>query len=320
MKRLFLLVLALIVSFLLTELLVSSVIGYPKYVTGSRKFFLDYAIGPYKTLTWRAPRYPSWSVEGGNVLLRYSNVGLPGPDIDLSNNAGYVAVLGNSYIEGMQVSPDESAVAYLNNSLQQKGSRLQAINLGSSAHDPYVLWYRLLFFEHFFKIDKVILVYERFSRMRSYFSRWDLDSINFPDSLQFQELQMSNRKKVFDAVRAESSFMNIMTTFKNKDTRSNNETTPSASKSASQNVDQQTFMTLKAALSAFHRRYGANFAFVSLMRDNPFKADLDSFCTAEGINYLQNDTLIVPENLINGEGHFNKKGHEQLGKLLSELQ
>lgn len=65
MKKPAICALAIFVGFLLSELVVGQIVGYPRYVTGRRDYIIHDSLGPYNKLSVLPPFYSTWSVEGG---------------------------------------------------------------------------------------------------------------------------------------------------------------------------------------------------------------------------------------------------------------
>lgn len=83
--------------------------------------------------------------------------------------------------------------------------------------------------------------------------------------------------------------------------------------------DDVAFNTLKKALMQYVNKYGDEFIFVSLMRDNLYDEELIRFCDDYGVRLYHNRNLMITHNLINGKGHFNSKRNESLGKYLAAI-
>lgn len=192
------------------------------------------------------------------------------------------------------------------------------INLGSSAHDPYILWYRTSFFENWFKPDKVILVYESFERLAYYYSRWnDQAKLLYEDFTNYDELAQGKLKSKLDIFRSKSSYINLMTALRTKDDQDKvNDEKQVIKESLS---PDSTHTQLLRALDAYKSKYGDAFYFVSLMRDNPYQNELKDYCRNKRINYSYNENIMIPSNLINGRGHLNIRGNHELGIFLGQL-
>ena len=318
MKRLFLLAIALAISLLISECVVLKIIGYPRNVSGIRKFKISENIGQYNVLVMWPPYYPTWSVEGGNKLSRLNNKGLPGPAISGRKGSKNIILLGNSFIEGLQYPGESIAAGVLQRELSQKDAMLQVINLGSSSHDPYVLWHRLQFYEKLYRPDKVILIFESFDRLRHDFSRWSGSEVDFSEGLNAVEQTASKASRWQRKIRSMSGYINLTATMliAEKDAPAPGNKTDTSEPALS---DDQILEFLQNTLLAFNNKYGADFMFVSLMRDSPFALETKSFCIDKGIAYYENLDMMTPMNQIDGEGHFNLLGNRLLGEYLHEV-
>ena len=65
-------------------------------------------------------------------------------------------MLGDSFLEAMQVPPDKMAVSVFAGLL--KNSNTVPLNLGSPNNDAYILWFRTNFYEKYYKPDYVCLM------------------------------------------------------------------------------------------------------------------------------------------------------------------
>ncbi len=318
MKRISFFVLALCIALILSEGMISKVIGYPRYVPGSRKFKIHDRLKDYNIITWRPPHYKVWSVEGGNQVIQLNNIGLYGADTNILPNSKNFFLLGNSFIEAGQYDGDMISAGVLQSILKKEIQDCNIINLGSSAHDPYVLWYRIKFFEKWYNPYKVILIYESFERLSYYYARWsDQVELSYDDIVDYNELFQGTVKSALDFIRSKSSYLNLMTAFKHKDIRKqDNDVGRDSAKLLS---PLSTYTQLLNGLDAFKARYGDDFYFVSLMRDNPYQTKLAAYCQEKRINYAFNGKIVITENLINGRGHLNVKGNREPGSFLGQI-
>jgi len=312
-KQLLLIILSSIISLIFAEWIVAGVIGYPRYTCGNRVYKIHDRLGGYNFITWRPPYYEKWNVEGGNKVVRYNNVGLYGVDIRKSASNKYIVLLGNSYIEGAQLSGERIAAGVLQQNLEKHNrTDYQVINLGSSAHDPYVLWYRLMFFKRYFSPSVVVLICESFDTLANYYSRWSDSELEYPDEVRPIQMQQNRLKNNIDNLRSLSACINLLYSLREK---SGNK--QKAGSEVTQNTDNiSTIRRLTKSLTAYNNAFGDRFLFVSLMKDNPLKDELASFCIANKIAYAVNDTIMYSRNLLHGAGHLNRKGNQILGDVL----
>ncbi|MDD3236216.1 MAG: hypothetical protein PHH43_07835 [Candidatus Cloacimonetes bacterium] len=317
MKHLLLVTASLIVAIVLTEFVVNVAIGYPKYMFGRRTYKLQRNLGQYAQLIWNPPYYGRWNVEGRNKTVRYNNLGLPGPNIVNQISSKHCLLLGDSYVEALQYSGDITAAGVFSSELKKNKSRYQVVNLGSSAHDPYILWFRLKFFEKYFSPDRIVLIYERFDTMKRYFGRWELP-LDFAIQNSFGvQIVLKNPNTIAHKLRSSSSALNLMATLKAKKSKNTNELSISDYSVTLEN--EAVYDMLVSCLKKYYEEYGDKFVFVSLMGDNPYKRELYEFCHDQGINYFTNYNVMNPSNLIDGTGHLNEKGNMLLGQYMFSL-
>jgi len=317
LKRIALIIAAIILAAIISEFVVVGLIGYPRLVFGTKVYALQPGLKPYTSLKWHAPHYALWSVEGGNKVIQYNNLGLSGPNIGRGDSTRYCMLLGNSYIEALQFEGSKTASGVLQSHLATKGSDMQVVNLGASAHDPYILWFRMKFFENYLKPTRVVLVYERFDTMTRYFSRWKTP-LDFSIQKHFgKQLHYSKVKQVSDKLRSYSAFVNLVVNLSSKKSEQRQE---QGDISQAAKVDHlRTYDMLTSCLLEYQKAYGDGFIFVSLMKDNPYKQELSDFCEANGIDYHSNYGIVEARNLIKGSGHLNEKGNRELGLYLADL-
>jgi len=251
-------------------------------------------------------------------VFRKNNLGFNGPDIKLSENNKYIILLGNSFIEANQYSGSQIAAAYIQREMGKVDSLYQVINLGASAHDPYVLWYRLLFFEEFYRPEKVVLVYESFETLKRYYARWISEPPQYQDEVTINEhipskLVMTQRK-----IRRLSAFLNLTVSLISKESKETND----ASEQGAEPLlftDEVAIEYLFVSLLKYSIKYKEKFVFVSLMRDNPFDQELIDLCKEWRIKFYSNKEIMLPVNKIGGVGHLNRIGNRRLGLYLAEV-
>ena len=146
MKKLIIILFAFILAFAMTEIIVSKIAGYPKK-KGQKKFIYAPHIYNNEVLKWKAPYTEYWTVEGNNKVYRYNNLGLPGKDVFINDSSKVVFMLGDSFLEAMQVPPEKMAVSEFGKLLE--GTEFKPLNLGAPNNDAYILWFRSNFFEKF---------------------------------------------------------------------------------------------------------------------------------------------------------------------------
>ncbi len=316
-KRLVLFSLCAISAVIISELIIAKVIGYPRFVLGTRVFALQPNLKPYTSLKWHAPYYKLWSVEGGNNVIAYNNLGFSGPTVAINDSTQFCFLLGNSYIEALQFQGSDTSAGVMQTEMNRAGNNLEVLNLGASAHDPYISWFRAKFFEAYFKPKKVVLVYERFDTLNRYFKRWQT-ALSFDISKSFgKELHYSKVKLITDKMRSASALVNLLVNLRD----AKNEPRP-VQRTNEVLIDQgyeRTYKMLLSCLLKYKEAYSDRFVFVSLMKDNPYKEELAAFCAENNIEYHFNYSIIQPDNLIKGSGHLNANGNRELGIYLAHL-
>ncbi len=318
MRRIFLLLLAFIVSFIIIELFTYYVIGYPKYVPGSYKYIINNKLGQYNILTVHSPRYTTSNVEGGYKVIQLNNCGLPGLDINIDNNNKNIILLGDSFVEAFQYDADLTSAGILQKRLQLLDPNYQIINLGASGHDPYVLWHRMNYYEKKYKPYLVILVWESFERLNYYLSRWNIEDMDYNVPVPYVRINDTSFKLLIDNVREKSAFINIGSSLL-KNMKRHSELTNGNEQIVYYDSYKTTYDKLCSILLKYKYQYGNKFIFVSIMRDCPYEADLKKYCEENKIAYYQDINIMKSINLINGSGHFNKDGNRQLGFLLYDI-
>jgi len=304
MKRFFLITLSIVIAFLLTEVLVGVVIGFPKYGV---EYKVRYRNGGAVWSNVKSPHSAIYNVEGWKSV-NYNNYGLPGSDIKSLDSL--IVVLGSSFVEALQHDPEQIATSVFQRDLDKSGSSRQVMNLGCSGHDPYDSWFRLQYFEKKlgFHTHDVILVIN--SDNQAWFSR-------HPKPFQFEKYPW------FGTVN--TRLTNIVQT-KLRNTLSTAELTARALKSDTDaDVGDETNKTgslyashiseeLKSCLSAYSQKYD-RFKVLSIMSETDFNSDLASYCETQGIDCLIRP-ITFPKYMINGAGHLNLQGNFLLGKTL----
>ncbi len=165
MKRASLLILAFILSALISEAVIAKLVRYPAYGV---EYKVAYRSGGATWTNVRKPHSKLFNVEGKN-LIQVNNYGFPGSDIDRIEDP--TVILGSSYVEAFQYKPEEIASSLFSDKLKAIGVTESVLNLGCSGHDPYDSWFRLKYYEskHSFQPKDIILVIN--SDNESWFAR-----------------------------------------------------------------------------------------------------------------------------------------------------
>jgi hypothetical protein len=304
-------------AFAVTELTVALLVGYPRHPP-PRIFHIDDRLGKYADLAWELPHSRIWNVEGGGVIHEYNNIGLSGMDVRTGPSSRYIFVLGDSYIEALQVPSEDAATSVFQRSLDSAGQDLQVINLGRRKSDPYSSWYRLKFFERYYKPSYIVLVMEQFYAL--WLSEYPQPlSFNIPASFG-TELPRTGARALVGYLRMTSSLCNMLAVgfYSNE--------TPDIARSAPESEDEeqlpqdrdQITEALTGCLRRFHEEYGPRFMVVSIGRDTGRDSLVSEFCRNEGIACETEQAISSPKNHIAGRGHLNKEGNYALGQFIYE--
>ncbi len=159
MKKGLIVILGIVTALVMVELIVRFVIGFPISRGGEKYVFMPFD-NVAKGIRVFGPYFEYWSVEGGNRKYRNNNIGLHSSDVDIENSQETIFALGSSFIDAQQVERDKTAVGVFQGLLNAQKSQYSVLNLGASGVDPYIALYRSLFFERFYKPDRVILITE----------------------------------------------------------------------------------------------------------------------------------------------------------------
>lgn len=303
-KKTLLLILSFIIAFVITDFIIGDIVNYPAYGV---KFKVKYRKGAETWSNIRIPYTKVLNIEG-KTKTHYNNLGIPGSDVTNLNNS--IVVLGSSYVEALQFDPDDIATSFFQRRLAEEGEDISVINLGCSGHDPYDSWFRLKYFEKYlgFKTNDVILVLN--SDNTEWFSRHP-KPLDFSLSPNFGEVNNSKIVRATFFVINHSSFISLLAQgLKSK----NNGQTNENEKIEIQDTSQGISLEMKECLDKFSAEY-QNFVVISILNDNMFNKDLAEYCLQKSIPCLM-QPLAKPEFMLNGAGHLNKKGNEELGLLL----
>lgn len=303
-KKTLLLILSFTIAFVIVEFIIGDIVNYPAF---GFKFQDQYRKGADTWSNIKVPYAKVLNIEG-KTKTHYNNLGIPGSDVNNLNNT--IVVLGSSYVEALQFDPDDIATSFFQRRLAEEGEDISVINLGCSGHDPYDSWFRLKYFEKYlgFKTNDVILVLN--SDNREWFSRHP-KPLDFSLSPNFGEVNNSKIVRATFFVINHSSFISLLAQgLKSK----NNGQTNENEKIEIQDTSQGISLEMKECLDKFSAEY-QNFVVISILNDNMFNKDLAEYCLQKSIPCLM-QPLAKPEFMLNGAGHLNKKGNEELGLLL----
>ncbi len=311
LKKLLITICGILTALIIVELAIRFVVAYP--VTPKRKQIIFLSENDhFHHISLYAPHSEFWSVEGGCRKFRRNNAGLPGTDITISDSSRYVFLAGSSFIEAYQVEGDSTASAIFQNKLQKCISpRLQVLNLGESKLDVYTAWFRIILFAEKYKPDKIVLAIEDFHR--DWLEEYDNLSFDAPEDFCLP-VESSLRFRISEVLVHYSSFLNLLREIYwhggRKVKELLDETRP-----VDDNEMPEAFIE---SLFQFHESYGDDFLLVSFSDNEEINRILESFCKMHDINFQYTETILLPQNRFNGDGHLNLEGNRKLGEFLYE--
>jgi hypothetical protein len=313
MKKGLLIITALICSFLITELIVSLFLDFPKYG-------IDRKVKGITTLDNRGEIYKPYSKyinnEDGYKVFNRNNKGLPGSDIISSDSAKYILVLGNSFVEGYQVDPDSLSTSIFQKLCIKYHKNYQVVNLGASGHDAFDLWFRANYFERIFPPFAVILVITEYNLFNH------TGVLDFTLPAYFGEANNSPSLNISTLLRNSSSFINLVATAikysSNKNITAEDVIAPGEKKPGSlSDTALHSGSGLGECLLEFNKRYDNKFIALSILQNAKQNIVIEDFCRNNKINFNSSE-LLTPQFEIKGGGHLNTEGNKKLGELLYE--
>jgi hypothetical protein len=309
---------AFLLSIVLVEIVTKFGIGYPSVNNRVVEYNIDDMLRPLNTITVYPAHHSSWSVEGGAKAITRNNLGFTGIDAPMDYTED-VVLLGDSYLEALQYYGEQISAGILQEKFNQAGNRKRVINLGRADHDPYVLWYRLKFFERLYRVGQVVLVCEDFKRLQIGFKRWTYPLVFDAERSVGAVREKGSLERWADKIRSHSAFLTLTTRLYMMATQNSLERSDPMKAVFINFPRDKAYTMLLDCLSRFSEEYGDKFYFVSLMRDNPYQDQLKNWCREKGIKYFSNPVIKQRSNLIKGDGHFNLAGNKLLGDYLYEI-
>jgi hypothetical protein len=302
------------VAGLLAEFVVADLVGYPAH-REARIFKVHDQLGVFNTLYWESPHAAVWIVEGGPRVYHFNNVGLPGCDLHVSPDARYLYIVGSSWVEAVEVPPDNAATSVLQRSLDSAHVAAQVVNLGLAGNDPYTSWFRVRFYEPRFPPSRVVLVLE------SFYSAW-LAHHQLPLDFTLppffgREERRTGIRDVVSELRGRSAFVNLL----EKGLRGIHVDSPADGPPVKAgdvpNEGETSFPdALGQCLVAYQGRYGGKFLVVSIIPDKDREAILARFCRDHHIAFQASTDILRSENRFNGLGHLDRRGNYEFGQFL----
>ncbi len=317
MKKILIIILAVITSLIAAEVIARYVMRYP--AQASRK---TVAIIPGSGVKSRIFLYKPYSkylnIEAGYKQFTYNNVGVHGPDVDLSEDSKLIFLAGSSFIEAYQVPSEKTAAAVFDRKLKAVDPGYSVFNLGASGCDPYEAYFRTkLYTQMYRKPDKVILALEQFRTkwLEQYDTPLDFD---IPEHFG-KEYRLSKAKRVASTICEKSSLASMLYRFAKKVKRLDEIERARETEDGPENEEIQVIPdALKATMRQFQKDYGNDFMLVFFGQDLQATEMLREFCDSEGIRFYSSDSVAVPENRFDEHGHLNEAGNLKLGELFYE--
>jgi hypothetical protein len=263
-------------------------------------------------LKWKNPYTKYWTVEGGNKVYKYNNIGLPGSDVDINDSSKIIFMLGDSFLEAMQVPPDKMAVSVFAGLL--KNSNTVPLNLGSPNNDAYILWFRTNFYEKYYKPDYVCLMVTCLEVLDLNFQNYNAPfNFSLPDNFGNQ-INESRVEKFSNVFRNNLASLNLIANGLNNYNSKQKDVpeflqTPNKPSEYFQIIDR-----LKECLVKYKEKYGNEFFVISMEPDDANNNLLSSLCQNLGIKYKRRN-LLTEENILKGGSHLNEFGNQKLGEL-----
>ncbi len=315
MKKGLIVILGIVTAFVVVELLIRYVAGYP--TLGPRKAVVFYPglSGASKVYLYK-PNSVYVNVEAGYRRFRRNNIGVHGPDSDLSEDSNLIFLAGSSYIEAYQVRCEETAAAIFDRKLNNLDKHFSVLNLGASGHDPYLAYLRVKLFTKLYRSpDKVVLAIEN---MRAgWLSRYKTP-LDFSLPPRFGEPHHFSKirfivEKATEVSSAATIFFNLL-----KNMKDEQDTEIEEVPATDIDVNSEFTDELKSTLLQFQHDFGDDFLLVSFDNDARENKMLEDFCEENGIHFYSDESVLQPKNCFNGAGHLNVEGNKKLGELLEK--
>lgn len=316
MKKAVLIILALVTAALITEAVISSLIRYPAFGV---LYKVRYRVGGETWSNIRKPHTKYYNVEN-RTLTNYNNYGLPGKDIDDLHNP--IVLLGNSLVEALQYKPEYIASTVFENALRKNDPTTDVVNLGCSGHDPYDSYFRLKYFEKKLGMntEEVLLIVS--GDAVNWFKRHP-QPFRFELGPEFGKVNNNPLVKLQIKLRNSSSLIEVIVKGILKDITGDNrgdelEQAVKQIDGSEQGMPDSRYdlsQEMQDCLIAYSKDYDG-FIVVSISAEGAFNSTLENFCRENQIECIF-VPILKPENLINGAGHINHKGNQELGSQMA---
>lgn len=316
MKRLFVYFGAAAVSFVLAELVVRFLVGFPAYGVSAKVVGIRSSDDRIQNLYLPWSRY--WTVEGGNTSHARNNLGLPGLDVQNGTEALYYLVCGSSYVEALQVAPESLATSVLQRRLQQDNPTIQVLNLGHSGHDIYDSYFRAAYFARTFPPARMILVVHEFDMSALWFNR-HRHPLSFELPSDFGEETGSPAKRALIMARNASALINLLVEgFRSEGGPASVQApTPLAAAGTNDSASARRRTDILACLTAYAQRYPGRFLVASIITDSTLSSFVQNACEGNGVPFVR---VVVPgdQRFLGGGGHLTATGNVTLGRTIYE--
>ncbi len=285
-------------------MMVRYLIHFPSYGVTNR---VHYQRSANYWVNTSAPYSCYWNVEGGNLVGKRNNLGLPGIDVDTSRPYT-VMVAGSSYIEAFQVPPENMAVSVFDMLLQKQEAGFAVLNVGNSGHDPYDSWFRINYLASLGLMpDYVILIIE--ADYDEWFARHPHPLLFAPDD-HFGEKDTSAVFLMQRKLRNRVSFINLIARGMKGASNDNDSESEASTRPKEKTLSNDMEETLLAYRDQF-----PHFMLVSILNDDQYNLEVNEFCQANGILFFRSG-IARSENKLNGKGHLSELGNRELGEFL----
>jgi hypothetical protein len=305
-SKFFLLFVSIIISLLIAEFICSVIINFPKYgvdkyVIGTEKFrFSNIYYKPYAEYLAR---------EIGYKKFRRNNAGLTGNDIIFNDSTiKNIYLAGSSYIEALQVNSDSIASTIFNSYLIKNNYKYQVINAGAGGHTMYDSYFRILYMNNFFKINKVIYVLD-WKRMYS-------QNLDFKIDENFGKKDNGIILNIHNFLRNNSSFINLTSEYIKPMFKIAKKWELKENAGWTEIKEDKFLENIKLCIKEYHNKYSNDFIFFCTLNNNNIKDTLQFFCEANNINFFSDTAILTKENMIERYGHFNNRGNYLLAQDL----
>jgi len=312
-KILPLLIAALLISAVLSEVTVRFVLGYPDY--GIEKFIY----GISSSTKWQ-PQYRPYSrylnneVRGFNVFSR-NNLGLPGTDIDLRGRP--VFILGSSFIEASQICPELIASSVCQRIIEDRIGEYSFYNLGRKAHDLYDSWFRYSYYKRIYPPDTIILILDQ----RNSFQRHKLP-LDFTLPNGFGKVDNRLITRCGNLALSSSAFMALLyrgfreVLEQTRRTKSNL-AMPIEQSEVENNSRVLMLSYLKQCLDMFATEAKDKIVVISIFDQANMNREIDAWCDSLGLFHVSSDHIQIPQLQLGNRGHFIIEGNAKLGEFMA---